>query len=217
MPETLDDCVHFDEELSALLDGELTAEREASVGEHLAGCSACRSRLVELRAVDAGLRGLPPPRVPAGLEESLVARVLAEDRGPERPARADDRLPRPRRAVAPALVAAVLAAAAAISVYLSILRSPRFLAPEAPVARQELPSRIPPRASEPPRPARIAERAPTPEPAAPPLEPADAELDAASDEELSVAIDLETLEDLEVIANLDLLERMNEMGRKDHG
>lgn len=44
-------------------------------------------------------------------------------------------------------------------------------------------------------------------PSLPAPPPAVADLDAASEEELSAAIELETLEDLDVIANLDLLER----------
>jgi anti-sigma factor RsiW len=51
---------HPDDELSALVDGELDPATEAWVAEHLDGCPACRQATEELAQARSVLRGLPP-------------------------------------------------------------------------------------------------------------------------------------------------------------
>ncbi|MBV9691951.1 MAG: zf-HC2 domain-containing protein [Ktedonobacteraceae bacterium] len=51
-------------ELSAFLDGQLSAQEQALCEEHLKGCEQCRQTLAELRQTVALLRALPPPALP---------------------------------------------------------------------------------------------------------------------------------------------------------
>jgi hypothetical protein len=51
-----------DEDLSALLDGELTGSRVREVSEHVDACERCAGLLGELRATRAALRSLPRPQ-----------------------------------------------------------------------------------------------------------------------------------------------------------
>lgn len=52
------------EDLSALLDDELTEDERAEVETHLSGCDACRLDLEQLRQTTLALHALPVPRVP---------------------------------------------------------------------------------------------------------------------------------------------------------
>jgi anti-sigma factor RsiW len=117
------DCLAFDAELSALLDGELGAGPLARVEAHLAGCARCRGRLAELRAVDLALAALPERAAPADLAERLARRLAAWRRAP---------------GVAASRVAAWLAvpaaAAAALVLYLALRPTP---APEGPALARE--------------------------------------------------------------------------------
>jgi anti-sigma factor RsiW len=223
-------CLGFDEDLSALQDGELAAARRAEVEAHVAGCARCEARLVVLRGVDRALAALPARGIPADLEARLAARLAraapidaaaagrasAAPRAPAaRPAHA--RAPLRARRLAPWL-ALPAAAAAALALYLAV-RPPAGApggagepsvvaqAPAAPPAAPAAP--LSPSAAPPAAPATPAEpAAQVAERVAPaPTEP---DLDALDDEELGVALELETIEDLPVIANLDLLERLLE-------
>ena len=49
-------CLSFGEDLSALLDAELEAGREAELRAHLATCDTCRAHLASLASVNDGLR-----------------------------------------------------------------------------------------------------------------------------------------------------------------
>jgi len=51
-------------ELSAFLDGQLSAQEQALCEEHLKGCEQCRQTLAELRQTVALLHALPPPVLP---------------------------------------------------------------------------------------------------------------------------------------------------------
>jgi negative regulator of sigma E activity len=216
----------LDEALSALLDGELDAEAEAALRARLEGSPEAAARLRELEGIDSALRGIPELEVPS----DLLARVHAAAAS-ESPARtsARGRAPRGGRrwlAVGGALAAA---AAAALALYLAPGAAPPDDArPQAPVARAPeaplLPAPAPrapqQRAPEPP-PTRLAER-PRPERApqiveAPQEAVADLNLGEASDEELLLAMELETLEDLELIEHLDLLERLDELQGAERG
>lgn len=216
----------LDEALSALLDGELDAAAEAELRARLERSPEAASRLRELEGVDSALRGVPEPEVPG----DLLARVHAAARS-ESPARtfARGRAPGGRRrwlAVGGALAAA---AAAALTLYLAPGTSPPGDSrPPAPVARApEAPAPPAPqqrtpqeRASEPP-PTRLAEKPRpegTPEIVEVPQEAvAELDLGEASDEELLLAMELETLEDLELIEHLDLLERLDELQGAERG
>jgi hypothetical protein len=194
-----------DEELSAFLDGELDAAREAAVRAALAEDPALRARLEALGAVDEGLRALPGRPVPEDLHDRLRARIRA-DASP--PARA--RGPRRRRLRwAPAVAAA---AAAAVALLLLVGRpGPREAEriAEVPPASEGLPkvAEVPPASEGVPK---VAEVPPEPEEApriveapAPEVEIAD-----ATDEELEVALEWETLQDLELLEHLEILEAM---------
>ncbi|HEY2814331.1 MAG TPA: zf-HC2 domain-containing protein [Acidimicrobiales bacterium] len=65
------ESVHLDEELSALLDGELAPDEVETVNAHLARCASCRADLESIRAVRAQLRGAPAVDPPFGFYERL--------------------------------------------------------------------------------------------------------------------------------------------------
>lgn len=254
-------CTAFDEDLSALLDHELSSEREAELRTHLEACAACRARLAALARVDSALRsavsGSSRESLPAGVADRFRARLEAERAVAPAPDTSARRTPRhgpqasgPRRT---RWVASALAAAAAVAFFVLVSLRAGPLAPGRPaeVARESAPDAPPPSpepgivaraltasgeaapeaASAPaaaataeagatdsavakrePAPGRISperispERtAPAAEPAAPPGGAGDALADV-TDEEIALALDLETVEDLEVIAILDALE-----------
>jgi len=58
------DWEHQREQLSAYLDGELSAAERAALERHLPACSECRAELAELRRVRALLGALPSPSLP---------------------------------------------------------------------------------------------------------------------------------------------------------
>src|SRR5262245_55151512 len=218
MAEIAERCRAFDEDLSALVDGELGATRRAELEAHLATCPGCSTRLAALRAVDAALAGLPSPAVAPDLQARLARRIADE-----RSARVRARAPSPRGRRALRYLALPAAAAAALALYLA-LRAPS--PPGAPVERvpiaQAPPSPVEPRPepiakAEPARPA--AERAPAAEPAPAarvaertPPPSAEPELESLGAEDLAVVLDLDTMEDLPVIANLEVLERLLDDG-----
>lgn len=197
-------CSAFVEDLSALLDGELAPAREAELRAHVASCPRCTQQLARLARTDEALRALPAAEVPADLATRLRARIEEEGgrssaRGRSSAARgaAPSRRATPRRRRWIPLAAGALAAAAALALYLLVAR-PRVEesrvaereepAPEREVATREIPPQPP-----------AQEVAPGPE-----LEA----IQAASDEELAVALDLDTLADLDVIERLDVLEQL---------
>ncbi len=182
MPNATLDCPEFEADLSALLDGELAPERAAAVRLHASGCAPCRDQLARFERLAGVLASAPSPSVAASLFARLEARIAmasASDTGVREAAPA----PAPGRAWLRRAATAVAAAAAGVALYLAIA------------------SREPaPRADE-PFPRQIARR---PEPAA--SVPAPGDLAALPDEDLGIALELETVEDFEVIANLELLE-----------
>jgi hypothetical protein len=101
---------HLGERLSALLDGELSADDRAAAQVHLRECPACAQQLEELAAVDAMARDVPV-EAPAGYFDELPGRVRTRLR--------ERRKPR----LAPA---AVWAAAAAAVVMVAVV-TPRLL------------------------------------------------------------------------------------------
>jgi anti-sigma factor RsiW len=205
-------CLSFGEDLSALLDGELEAGREEQVRAHLAACEACRAHLASLGSVNAGLRALVGRPVPANLEARLRARIAAErENGAAQLASIVRSRPPAVRRLGATFGAVALAAAAALALYLGVVRNrgpveaPSIVqapVPESPHGQQSAVSQIA-------KSAPASERGTEPAP----------ELDDASDEDLGVAVELDNLEDLDdldVIANLPVLERMD-TGRNGAG
>lgn len=68
------DCEHYEELLSAALDGELSAEEQRELDEHLARCPACAALFDELSAQCAALRELDC-QFPDGLHERILDRL----------------------------------------------------------------------------------------------------------------------------------------------
>jgi len=190
-----DPCAAFDADLSALLDGALARPREAELRAHVAGCARCSERLARLARVDEALRSLPAGEVPADLAGRLRARIAAEGRGRSSASRGPSpsrRTPSRRRRWIP-LAAGAIAAAAALALYLVVSR-PRTAKEEPTLAEGEKPVLE----------SEIAKRESVPEPSPAELEA----IQAASDEELALALDLDTLADLDVIERLDVLEQL---------
>lgn len=197
MSEIPASCQPFDEDFSALLDGELSERREAELRAHLADCGGCARRLERLRAVDRVLAGLPAPAVPPALARRLSERLEA-------------RRPPARRAARwlGGWAGAALAAAAALTLALWLsLRGERSSAPElarsAPPAEQRAPA---PRPAPTPAASQLADR-PAPEP-----QPVAVEgLEPLPEEDLALLLMLDEVEDLDVLANLELLETLVEL------
>lgn len=80
------------EQFSAALDGMLSADEQAALDAHLAGCEACTRELEELRQVRMLLRAMPEPALPRSFllptEGELVAPTV-----PAVPARPVERQP----------------------------------------------------------------------------------------------------------------------------
>ena len=176
----------LDEDLSALLDGELPAEREATLRARIEADPRLAARLSELAAVDDSLRTLPRREPSAGLGVATRERIAAESAGPGRPLSARGRAPlRPSgRRVWPVATVAAAAAAAVLLLVLVLGRGGEL---------------------------------------APPATPFEAELAAASDEDLEIALELETLsvlskaEELELIESLELLELLADLDPEEPG
>lgn len=77
------DCAEGKERLSALLDGESTAEESRRIAEHLAVCAECRASQQGMRALDTLLARSEAPVSP-DFREKLFARMEAEDLLPRR-------------------------------------------------------------------------------------------------------------------------------------
>ena len=188
-------CLAYDEELSALIDGELSVEREAEVRAHIDACARCRSQVEELCNVDLTLASAELPVVPAELRQRLAARIardVAEDRA--LPRRAPPRL-------AAAAAGLAVAAALALALYATLRPAPT---PDVPALIAGPEPR--PEAVETPL-AVVPETAPLEVAVEPLPKLGEAELDALPEEELAVLMELDTIQDYDVIANLDLLER----------
>jgi hypothetical protein len=67
-------CEHFQADLSASLDGELSDAERAAVEAHLRACPACQSELAELRTLKESLVGLPRALAP----QTLLANIQQE-------------------------------------------------------------------------------------------------------------------------------------------
>jgi anti-sigma factor RsiW len=170
----------LDEDLSALIDGELAPEREALLRARIAAEPALARRLAELQGVSEALRALPELAPSSRLREQLRARMLAGD--------ADAARSR-RRSAAPWIGVAAALAASLVLVVVLAAREGLLTAREGLLATEEGGM-------------------------APESEPAEiaSELEAATDEEIGIALEYDTLSELELIEELDVLEWMAERG-----
>lgn len=100
-----DRCEHFELQLSAHIDGELTPEETAELEAHLSKCPACRVELRALHATVDAVRSLPVTPAPAGL-----AGRIAQEAGHARPRARFFRV----RTLWPAAAAAVIALVIAV-------------------------------------------------------------------------------------------------------
>jgi hypothetical protein len=173
------------------------------------------------------LGDLTLPVLSGELRERLQERIHADSISSLDEARAR------RRRMAPA--AGLLAAAAALALYLSVTRDPPIAPPgtdpsppiahtksEAPqkelpferddphpqVARDEAPQPAPTSPLRAPAPTRVAVQEPSTPEGADVSPPQETLLDTASDEELALALEFDTIEDLDIIENLKLLEAL---------
>ncbi len=169
-----DDDVNLDEDLSALLDGELSPQRESELRARMVGEPALAARLAELERVDLALRAMsaeaPSPELRASLRAKLEAAATAPADNPRS-------VTHPRRLL-PSWAGGTLAAAAALALYLAVSSGNDSILDA--------------------EPARIADV-----------------LASATDEEIGIALEFETLADLEVIEDLELLELMVELEEEE--
>jgi len=169
-----DDDVNLDEDLSALLDGELSPERESELRARIVGEPALSARLAELERVGLALRAMPTEAPSPELRASLRAKLEREGAAPAENSRALA----DRRRFVPSWAGGALAAAAALALYLAVSSGSNFILDAEPV--------------------RIADV-----------------LAEATDEEIGIALEFETLADLEIIEDLDLLELMVELEEEE--
>jgi len=66
--------------VTALVDDALEAEERATLEAHLAGCEVCRAQAADERRLRAGLRALPAPEPPFGLEQRVRRRLRGRGR-----------------------------------------------------------------------------------------------------------------------------------------
>ncbi len=169
-----DDDVNLDEDLSALLDGELSPQRESELRARMVGEPALAARLAELERVDLALRAMPAEAPSPELRASLRAKLEAAATAPADNPRS---VTHPRRLL-PSWAGGTLAAAAALALYLVVSSGNDSILDA--------------------EPARIADV-----------------LASATDEEIGIALEFETLADLEVIEDLELLELMVELEEEE--
>jgi anti-sigma factor RsiW len=169
-----DDDVNLDEDLSALLDGELSPQRESELRARMVGEPALAARLAELERVDLALRAMPAEAPSPELRASLRAKLEAAATAPADNPRS---VTHPRRLL-PSWAGGTLAAAAALALYLAVSSGNDSILDA--------------------EPARIADV-----------------LASATDEEIGIALEFETLADLEVIEDLELLELMVELEEEE--
>jgi anti-sigma factor RsiW len=242
MPDTPFACEPYVVDLSALIDGELQPSRAAEVREHLSACEGCSQRFAVLRGVDRVLAATPMPEVPAGLRARLQERIESsperEEVIHERRAapRVRGRFIRPAIGVAVALAASTLVYLAVLPepAFDSGSEAP-VVAPieetevalvgepsgEAVVGEQPVELELPVVVAieetevalvrEPSSEEVVGDEPVVLEPSVAVVDTA-IELEAASDEELAVLLQLEMIQNLDVIANLEMLERLMVVG-----
>ena len=172
------ECARYEPLLSALADGEASAEQLASLRPHMRTCLSCRARLREFRATPQRVAALVPPAALVASEGGGTLRSLAESL-----VGLGDRLHAATELAAGQKLAAVAASAAALAGggspidELANHRGPprpdpvQHLQPQR--AEDEPPEPAPPATDAPPtEPAPAPASPPPPEPAPPPPDPA---------------------------------------------
>ena len=121
------DHAGFEEQICALLDGELSAAEEAALRAHLDECADCRAFLAAMEAV-YGLTAKDLPEAPADLTQNVMTRVRAEAGKTKKPGKV---LRFPVRPLAAAAAAALVlwAGARALPMF-----SPKGMSASAPAA-----------------------------------------------------------------------------------
>lgn len=104
---------HVRDDLVALLDGALDAERAGEVARHLEGCEPCRAERDRLARALGALAALPPPPAPSAAFAARLEARLAEERA--RPRGLLARLRTPRLQLAASAAAMLLVAAVAFA------------------------------------------------------------------------------------------------------
>jgi anti-sigma factor RsiW len=232
MPEIPTRCLAFDSDLSALIDRELDAQREAEVRAHADACERCTQRLEEFCNVDLVLAGLSAPPVADDLEARFRARLA--EAGPAPARREHGAPPRSRRRGMALGIAGGIAVAAAVTLAL-LLGLPRDVSePGAPIAREDAPVTPEPeptlvaelpevapvvvaetRAAEPAPVAVVEEPMPQPAVIEAAVAPQLVALDELPDEDVALLLDLDVVADLDLMENLDLLEALVDLGLAD--
>ncbi|HME72088.1 MAG TPA: zf-HC2 domain-containing protein [Myxococcota bacterium] len=226
VPET---CRPYDEDLSALLDGELPSARAAQLRAHCDSCPRCAAQLAELR--QANERVLSALRAAVPGEGARIARVearlrarLAEE-GPIDVHSRQSRTPAapPRQRNGRWIVAAGMGLAAAAALGLTLLfqaRTPARLAPTPPPRIAQNPPPVPPLTEspqkEPPAATRVPEAvaelpaakpAPTrPRPPAPPVPQPEQLTPPLPSAQPEIDLAAADEEDVELASRLDMLE-----------
>ena len=182
-----------DEELSALLDGELAPDRATELRARMAEEPALSERFARMAEIDQALRGLSRPALSPERLEQLRTGVL--ERGARRSGGARSRH-------SWRWIPAAAALAAGLALYLAMGGDPSTEEP-LPTPRGDGSRQI----------AETAIRSEPSEPTAAEAtgaeaRPEDVQLASLSEEELAIGLAYETLTDLEVIENLELLELM---------
>jgi len=192
--------------LSAHLDGELDAESQRRVVALLERPEVA-ARLAALRGVDAALRSVPDSPVPPSLLARVRDAAAAEEAAGSRARLAP---PRRRRWLR---TAALVAAAAALLLWIASLGDRRSPEERAPIARTPAPvapgPEGTPQVAPPPREYAVRPETPEPTPETAPVEVAGTP--ELSDEEVALAVGVESLDDLELLENLELLEQLGEL------
>jgi len=218
-------CLPFDEDLSAWIDGELDAAREAAVRAHVGSCARCTPRVAALRGVNHSLRGLAS-RPHHGLAARMAERIAAERSRAAAPPSARLRGRAPRRSAAQR-IAGLVAMVAAVALGLLVVPKlfPPAPIPAAPALARE-PAPAPPVAdsrvasnqvAQSPRPdtskrhfGASAAEAPAGE-AASAADAGLAQLREASDDDLELAAALQDAGGVDSPDDLALVERLDEV------
>ena len=187
---------HLDQELSALLDGELSAARQSALRRKVDSDATLRGRLEALSAVDDALEGLAAREVPPDLGPRLRERITRDRRDLGLRVRSEGKAvgtPRRRDRNWGAVGVGVMAAAAATLYLWTPAPLQREIGPDAGAAASiEL------------VPVDVAETATAPSSAKFLAEPN--EFEDASEEEVAIAFQYPMLTDLDLIEELEMLE-----------
>jgi RNA polymerase sigma factor (sigma-70 family) len=177
------DCVRYEPLLSALADGEASAEDLAQLRPHMRTCLSCRAALREFRAMPGRVASVVPPAVLAGTDGGGPLRCLLESAlgaAQHKTAAVGERVHAAAELATGQKIAAVAASAAALAgggTAIDELTNHRQL-PQAAQMEQQDREQKPPEQTEtptdpppPPPPTSDAPPASDPEPAPPPAQP----------------------------------------------